>query len=218
MTFKDKANFPFWEKLTEEEKKVMTSAMIGKCYKKGQTMLNGAEECVGLFTLISGQIRIYIISEDGKEITLYRLIEGDTCIMGAKCMISNMTFQITIDVEEDTEIAIIPTPVYEKISDKNMHVKNYTLELVSSKFSEVMWVLEQLVFSNMGKRLRDCLIDQASLKASNTINITHEQIANDLGSAREVITRLLKQFQLEGLIKISRNTIEIIDYGRLSEY
>ena len=218
MTFKDKVNFPFWEHLSKDEEALINSSMINKCYKKGQSMLNGAEECMGLFYIISGQVRIYIISEEGKEITLYRLIDGDICIMGAKCMIKNMNFNVTMDVEADTEIAVIPTSVYERIGEKNMHVKNYTLELVSNKFGEVVWVLEQFVFSNMGKRLRNSLLDQISLKGSYSLDITHEQLANDLGSAREVVTRLLKQLQLEGLIKLSRNKIEILDYDTLCDY
>ncbi len=206
--------FHFWRHLSAEQQAVLDKAIDYKEYVKNTSLLR-TNNCIGLFYVLKGQLRTYIVSEDGKEITLYRLVEGDTCVMGAKCMVRNISFDIHIDAEEDSAIALVPAKVYEQLGEQNIHVKNFTLELVAARFSEVMWVLEQRVFTNMGKRLRDMLLDRASLSKDEYINVTHEQLANDLGSAREVVTRLLRQFQSDGLIKLFRNKIEILDYTKL---
>lgn len=206
--------FPFWRHLSTEQQQTLEQALDKKEYVKNTGLLRN-DSCIGLFYVLSGQLRTYIVSEEGKEITLYRLVEGDTCMLGAKCMIRNISFSIHIDAEEDSSIILVPTKVFEKLGEENLYVKDYTMELMAARFSEVMWVLEQRVFTNMGKRLRDTLLDRASLSKDGDINATHEQLANDLGSAREVITRLLRQFQSDGLIKLFRNKIEILDYQGL---
>lgn len=208
--------FPFWRHLDNLQQESMQRAIVVQNFVKNTSLLR-KNACIGLFYVLQGQLRTYIVSEDGKEITLYRLIEGDTCVLGAKCMVRNISFDIHIDAEEDTSIALVPTDFYEKLNEQNIHVKNFTLELVAARFSEVMWVLEQRVFTNMGKRLSDALIDRASLSKDGHILATHEQIANDLGSAREVVTRLLRQFQSDGLVRLSRNKIEILDYNKLAD-
>ncbi len=206
--------FPFWRHLSTEQQRILEQSLDKREYVKNTSLLRN-DNCIGLFYVLSGQLRTYIVSEEGKEITLYRLVEGDTCMLGAKCMVRNISFNIHIDAEEDSAIILVPTKVFENLGEENLHVKDYTMELMAARFSEVMWVLEQRVFSNMGKRLRDTLLDRASLSKDGDINATHEQLANDLGSAREVITRLLRQFQSDGLIKLFRNKIEILDYQGL---
>jgi len=172
---------------------------------------HGGDECSGVEILKSGMERVYISSPDGREITLYRLLDNDVCMMSAACMLNNISFNISLEAETDCEIIIIPPEIYQCLSDSNTAVKNFTLELVSSKFTDVMWLLEQLVFSNMGSRLANALIEHVALNGGNILDITHEKIASDLGTAREVVTRLLKQFQLDGLVSLSRGKIEVIN-------
>jgi CRP/FNR family transcriptional regulator len=206
--------FPFWKHLDSDRQASLERALMQKHYPKGASLLR-QNACIGLFYVLQGQLRAYIVSDEGKEITLYRLVEGDTCVLGAKCMVRNFSFDIHINAEEDTSVVLVPVDFFEKLNEQNMHVKNYTLELIAARFSEVMWVLEQRVFSNMGKRLSLALLDRASLSQDGGISATHEQLANDLGSAREVVTRLLRQFQSDGLVKLHRNKIEILDYTGL---
>lgn len=209
---------PFYKHLNDEEKKTVNAAAAEKTFAKGQHLYNGGSECVGLIYVRSGQLRAYMTSEEGKEITLYRLLDGDVCILSASCMLKNVNFDIHIEFEKDSFLILIPTNIFEGINNKNLAVKEYTLDLVSSRFSDVMWVLEQLVFSPLGKRLAAFLLDQSALEQSDTLHITHEFIAKDLGSAREVITRMLKYFQDDGLVRLSRSSIEIVNYEGLRKH
>jgi CRP/FNR family transcriptional regulator len=157
-------------------------------------------------------------SEDGKEMTLYRLLPQDVCIMTAACMLKNVNFDIFLEAEKACALIVIPTNIYEALDAANPYVKSFSLDMVSSRFSDVMWVVEQLVFSSFGKRLAALLLEQSVLAASDTITLTHESIARDLGSAREVVTRGLSQFQLEGMVKLSRGKIKIIDEEKLRQF
>lgn len=206
---------PFWKDLSEEQRLSVIRNTRYRMYEKDAFHIRSAEECAGLVIVKSGQLRAFITSEDGKEISLYRLLPMDICIMTASCMLKNLNFEINLELEKKSELLILPTPVFEKISEQNAAVKTFTLNLVSSRFSDVMWVLEQLVFSNTGKRLAQELMEQSNLAGSMQLEITHEEIARDIGTAREVVTRLLKQFQLDHLVKLSRSKIEIMDMDGL---
>lgn len=210
------ASLPFYEGLQSSEKDLLINYCIVKHYTKDSHIIDTTSECSGLIIVIRGQIRAYSISNEGKEITLYRLIEGDSCIMSASCMLKDINFSVSLEFESDTDIIIIPTNIYNKLNDI-ASVKNYTLNLVSSRFTDVMWVLEQYVFTSLAKRLANTLLERMKLIESEVVSVTHEELANDLGSAREVITRLLKQFEEDGLVLLRRRNIEIIDELRLSK-
>ncbi|MEG2959337.1 MAG: Crp/Fnr family transcriptional regulator [Oscillospiraceae bacterium] len=210
-----KNSLPFWGQLTDGERRLLLDTLQLHRYEKGTILYHGSGECTGVQMILHGRARVYINSKDGKEITLYRLLDGDVCMMSAACMIKSLSFSISFETETDSEIAVIPRHVYEKLNSENMFVKNFTLEMVASKFSDVMWLLEQLVFSNMGQRLAGALLEQRALCGSTTLNVTHEQIATDLGTAREVVTRLLKQFQTEELVTLSRGKIHLTNEAAL---
>lgn len=210
-----KTIFTFYEKLLSDEKNLVASNTIKADYGKGRIITNNENECNGIVILKSGQLRAYIISDEGKEITLYRLLSGDVCIMTASCVLKNINFSVTLEVEKESVIYIIPTNVWSSLSNSNVHVKEYALELISSRFSEVMWVMEQVVFMGMGQRLLAFLLEQAALEQSYSITITHDTIAKNLGTAREVISRLLKYFENEGLVELSRGTVKLIDIKKL---
>jgi CRP/FNR family transcriptional regulator len=204
-------SLPFWEELSENEKELLFTGAKLQIRNAGMILNYGGGECSDVEIVKSGMERIYISSPDGREITLYRLLDNDFCMMSAACMLNNISFSISLEAETDCEIILIPHEIYQRLFDSNNAVKNFTLELVSSKFTDVMWLLEQLVFSNMGSRLAGVLIEHSVLNGTNSLDITHEKIASDLGTAREVVTRLLKQFQLDGLVSLSRGKIEIIN-------
>lgn len=210
-----KAELPFYSKLNNEDKSIIADNAVSKKLVRNYHLSNN--ECIGLVLVVKGQLRAFITSVEGKQITLYRLLDKDICIMSASCIIKDINFDIHIETEKDTEIIIIPSAIYNLLNNKDENVKSYTLQLVSSRFSDVMWVMDQLVFSSMGKRLANYLLEQSYLEDSTTLNITHEYIAKDLGSAREVITRLLKYFQSEGLVSISRKSITIKDRKKLNQ-
>jgi CRP/FNR family transcriptional regulator len=208
----------FWQSLTSEERSLIQEFSVLRSFKKGSLVSESVAGCSGLFIVKTGQLRAFINSADGREISLYRLLPLDVCIMTASCMIKNLSFDVSLCSEKDSELIIIPTNQFEKISKNNPIVKDFMLQIVSSRFSDVMWVLEQLVFTNVGRRLAAALLEHSSLSGSTILNITHIDIANEIGTAREVVTRLLKQFQLDGMVKLSRSRIEITDIAKLGKY
>ncbi len=207
----------FWKKLTRAQKDLLSQAVEKKHFHTGEFMHGGEEQCSGLFLLQSGQVRAYMISESGREITLYRLMDRDVCIFSASCIMKNISFDIYIETEKDTEAYLIPTAIFRKLSEESLAVQAFTNEIMASRFSEVMWILEQALFTRMDKRLADFLIEQTNLEESDTLAITHERIANHLGTAREVITRMLKYFQEEGAVSLNRKTITILDKEKLEK-
>ena len=204
-------SLPFWKELSNNEKELIINGAKLHLRNAGTILNYGGGKCSGVEIVKSGTERIYVSSPNGREITLYRLLDNDICMMSAACMLNNINFNISLESETDCEIIIISHEIYQRLFDTNNAVKNFTLELVSSKFTDVMWLLEQLVFSNMGSRLAGALLEHSALNGSNILEITHEKIASDLGTAREVVTRLLKQFQLDGIVSLSRGKIEIIN-------
>lgn len=204
-------NVPFWNVLTDLQKKKMIEHSYIHKYKEGTIMNYSGENCTGVQIIKSGRAKVFISSPDGRAITLYRLLDRDVCMLSAGCMLKNLNFGVNLEAETDCEAVVIDGNTYQEISEENSAVKDFTLAIVSSKFSEVMWLLEHLVFSNVGKRLASSLLEQRNLLESSSLNITHDKIAIDLGTAREVVTRLLKQFQLDGLVELSRGKIKIVD-------
>jgi cAMP-binding proteins - catabolite gene activator and regulatory subunit of cAMP-dependent protein kinases len=203
--------FPIWDKLTEKEKNMLTESAVMRTAVKGDILHNGSADCVGLFIVRSGQLRAYLESDEGKEITLYRLFERDICLFSASCMISDIQFDIYIEAEDDTSLWIIPTDIYKQLMTGSAAVANYTNQVMASRFSEVMWLIEQIMWKSFDKRLAAFLLEESTITGSTEIRLTHEKIASHLGTAREVVTRMLKYFSSEGLVTLSRGVIELKD-------
>ncbi len=199
----------FWKDLTAQQKLMLKEAVMIKDFSAGESMHSGSEHCSGLFLIRSGQVRAYILSETGKEITLYRLFDRDVCIFSASCIMKNITFDIYVEVEKDTKAYLMPTAMFRKLSDESLAIQIFTNNLMASRFSDVMWIMEQALFTSFDKRLASFLQEQLVIEGSTTLVITHEKIAAHLGTAREVVTRMLKYFQNDGIVTLSRGTIEI---------
>lgn len=212
-----KEALPFWNKISQDQQEKLALMTTAQVYSKGESIDNGTHGCMGLLLVKSGQIRAFILSESGKEITLYRLFERDLCIFSASCMLKDIDFDIYMDAERETRILLIPTLLYNELNKSSVAVSNYTSELISSRFTDVMWVMEQVVFMSFDKRLANFLLEQSVIDGSDTLNITHEAIAKHLGSAREVVTRMLQYFQNEGMINYFRGGITITDRKKLEK-
>ncbi len=207
--------FPIWDKLTETQKNKLSSSVIKRNFAKGNILHNGSSDCTGLNIVTEGRLRAFTISEDGREITLYRLFEYDICLLSASCIMHSIQFDVTITAEKDTEVIIIPSDTYKSIMEESASLANYTNEIMASRFSDVMWLMEQVMWKSFDKRLAEFLIYEADIENTNPLHITHEEIGNHLGHPREVVTRMLKYFSNEGFVKLSRGTIEIIDKSKL---
>ena len=206
--------FPFWDTLTEPDKDFLCNNSVAIGYPRGTTLHDGTE-CSGVFMVRKGSLRVYMLSEDGKEITLYRLHEGDMCMLAASCVLQTITFDVMIDAEEDCECFIVNGPAFADISERYADVKIFALETAISRFSDVMWVMQQILFMSMDKRLAIFLYEECARLQTDTLTLTHEQIAKYMGSAREVVSRMLKYFVNEGMVQVSRKGIKITDKKKL---
>ena len=211
--FKD--NLPFFNDLSENDLKDLLSASYIKKYNKGELVHSKNSACTGVVLVLEGQLRSFMSSNIGREITLFRLFERDICMLSSSCVYQNLTYDITLEADIDSSVIIIDSKFFKKISNTNLSIQNFFLSLTQDKLSEIMWVLEQVVFFNLESRLANFLINQYYLNDSININITHDTIANNLGSAREVISRLLKRFENDEIVKLSRGIVKIIDIEKL---
>lgn len=207
---------PIWSSLTQDQQRKLLGTAREQRFLKGTTIHEGGLECTGLLVVRTGQLRAFITSADGREISLYRLLERDICLFSAACMIRSIRFNISIEAENDTDLWIIPAEIYQEVMKESVQLANFTNELMAERMSDVMWLMEQILWESMDRRLAEYLLEQSSLQGSTQITTTHEQIARDLGTAREVVTRMLKYFKSEGLIALSRGKIEILDERALN--
>ena len=209
--------FPIWNKLSTAQQNQILGSLIMRKVEKGTVIHNGSMDCTGLLLVKAGQLRAYILSEEGREITIYRLFDRDMCLFSASCMMRSIQFEVTIAAEKDTDLWIIPVEVYQNIMAESAPLANYTNEIMATRFSDVMWLIEQIMWKSLDKRIAAFLLEEISIEGTDTLKTTHEIIANHLGSPREVITRMLKYFQNEGMVKLSRGTVEITDAEKLEE-
>lgn len=209
--------FPMWDRLSQAHKDIIQSSAVKKTVKKGAVLHSGFNDCSGLFLVTSGMLRAYILSEEGKEVTLYRLFEMDICLFSASCMIQSIQFEIMIEAEKDSEVLVIPADVYKSLTEASAPLANYTNQIMASRFSEVMWLIEQLMWKSFDKRLAQFLVEETLVEDTDVLRLTHEKIANHLGTAREVVSRMLKYFEGEGLVMVSRGSVKITDLSRLRQ-
>ena len=207
--------FPFWDKLTDHQRERLCANTGEFTFRKG-TNIHGLDEmCTGAIMVISGSLRAYLLSENGREITLYRFKKGEVCMLSASCVLKSITFDVIIDAEEDSEVYIVRGDVMAKVAEENLYVENYALDNAVKSFSDVVWVMQQIMFLSLDKRLAVFLWDESVRNGSSRITLTHEQIAKYISSAREAVTRMLRYFANEGIVEVTRRGINIIDKEKL---
>ena len=203
--------FPVWERLTPQQQATLSGSMFSRRVRRGDVIHQGDADCTGLLLVKSGQLRAFMLSEDGREITLYRLFERDLCLFSASCMMRSIQFDITIQAEKDAELWVIPAETYRQVMEESAPLSNFTNEVMAARFSDVMWLIEQVLWKSFDRRLAAFLLEESAIEGTRTLKITHELIGNNMGNPREVVTRMLRYFQGEGLVRLSRGTVEIVD-------
>ena len=207
----------FWDKLNERQKNSIINNINPVHYEKGSRIHSGDNDCIGVILIKKGELRIYILSEEGKEVTLYRLRDNEICVLSASCILDNITFDVHVDAEVDSDVLLIDSYYYQQLCKQNIYAENFTDKLVIDSFSEVMWAMEQILFMSFDKRLAIFLFDEITRNQTDTIELTHEQIAKYIGSAREVVSRMLKYFAREGIVELSRGGVKVIDKKKLKQ-
>lgn len=211
-------HLPFFEGLTEGQKELIRNNTFRNKFAKGELVYSADAECLGVLLVRSGELRVYILSEDGREVTLYRLQAGDTCVLSAGCILKCIRFDVSIVAEQDTEVLIVNIAAFGRLVKERPEVENFSLRNTVERFSEVMEAMEQMLFFSMERRLGNFLLTELDRSGGSVLKLTHEQIAKYIGSAREVVSRQLKVFQEEGLIAQSRGTIRILNEKGLEDY
>lgn len=207
-------SYPFWENLTERERELFCQNSYIKTFKKGSS-INRTEQCAGFVLIKSGHLRIYILSEEGRDVTLFRLGAGSICIFTAKCVLDSISFDVLIETEEDSELIVLNPSVFHSVAESNVYLKCFGYELAAQRMSEAMWTLQQVLFMRADKRLAHVLWEEMEKNKSDCIKLTHEQIAKYMGSAREVVSRLLKYLSDEEIVELARGTVKVTDKEKL---
>jgi CRP/FNR family transcriptional regulator len=207
---------PIWDKLTDDQRRRVAEMVEFRRVPKGAFIHDSSADCLGLVMVKSGQLRTYILSEDGREITFSRLFEYDVTLLSASCVMPDLQFNVMIEAEKDSEFWSIPACLFKNLMDESLAVSNFASSLISGNFSELMWLMEQIMWKSFDKRLAAFLLEETQLEESKVLKITHEKIAAHMGTAREVVTRMLRYFQNEGMVKLTRGTIEITDEKKLN--
>ena len=203
--------FSIWNKLTREQQERLRGVTELQKISAGTVVHDGSPECKGMVLVKSGQLRAYMLSEEGREVTICRFFEMDICLFSASCVMPNMMFDVFIEAEKDTEIWVIPACLYQNLMDESLPLSNYSHALITNHFSEVMWLMEQIMWKSFDKRLASFLVEESRIEETDSLKITHEKIAAHLGTAREVVTRMLRYFQSDGMVKLTRGTVELVD-------
>jgi CRP/FNR family transcriptional regulator len=207
---------PVWKELAPADRSFLENESMPRHVEKNCLVHDGSDQCEGLLCVVSGRLRAFISSDEGREVTIYRLFERDICLFSASCILSGVQFAVSVEAEQDTDLLVIPSAAYKKVMEKSAPLANYTNQIITSRFNDVVWLIEQILWKSFDRRLSSFLLEESTAEDSDHLKITHEKIADHLGTAREVVTRMLRYFQSEGWVSLSRNCILLTDKEKLT--
>lgn len=203
--------YPFWEKLTDKEKEQLARLLRRNTYRAGQMVSSSGSDCLGLFLIRKGTLRVYLTSEEGREATVFRLHEGEICVLSGSCLLSSLPFEVQIDAETDSEIYLLPSGSFRQIMEENIYVENYIYKMMTESFSDIIAAVQQMLFASLTQRLVSFLLDESARSGTSEVRMTQEQIARSIGSAREAVSRSLKQLAADGSIELFRGGVRLLD-------
>lgn len=211
---------PFWKHLSAEEKERAAALSTIREYEAGNILHAMEGDCLGLVVVLQGSVRAYMMSEEGREITLYHIREGECDVLTASCIMYQITFDTQMVIEERSRILIVPTSVLARLKEENVYVRSFIYETLTERFSDVMWTMQQILFYGIDQRIAAFLINRAEETGCEgpecpEFRITHEQIAQEINTAREVVARIVRRFIDDGLVETGRGRIRITDYDGL---
>ena len=202
--------FSFWKDLTPSQAAILENSARSETFSPGMLIHRSSGDCKGVMAVISGGLRVYCVSEEGREVTLYRVESGDVCILSASCLMDSLVFDVVIESLCQTKVCLLPSPALHKIEEENPLVSLYIYKNATEKFSEVLWTIQQLLFMKIEQRILNALHDESLRQKSRLLSITHEELAKEIGSVREVVTKTLKYLAEEGKVSLGRGKIEIL--------
>lgn len=200
------SDYPFLKMLDEEALAIIERNLVQKKVQAGELLINGEEACWGFSFIKSGVLRVYRLNDEGREVTLYRLRKGDSCFMTVICALAQSKTHAYVRVEEDSELVILPILLFEKYLINHPVYLQFVFKNLYEKFLSVIQVVENVTFNSIEQRVIDYL---QQLSRGGLLYRTHEQIAFDIGSTREVVSRTLKSLERKGMVKLERGKILI---------
>lgn len=209
--------YSFFNELNKDDQQIIKDSLIIKKFETDYTLIHEGNSCLGFSLIISGSIRVYKLSGKGKEVTLYKLCPGDTCYLSISCMLSNKNYPAFAEVLEPTKIVFIPSNIFYNFIYNTMEFQKFMFENLYCKFNEVISVLEEVAFERMDVRIAKYLL-QCSNYANNTkfLYLTQDKIASEVGTSREVVSRMLTDFRNKDIIASQRGKITILDFDKLN--
>ena len=209
--------FELWSALTPQQQDTLTAHTRLSRYKKGATVHRGALGDAGTLHIISGALRVYILSEEGREFTLYFLRDGDVDLLTSISFLGTVSCDIAIEATKNTELFVSDTEIVRDILSTNVEIRARAYEYAVVRLSEMLWKFQQMLFTSADRRLAKFLLTESARTDCDEIRLTHEETAQYLGTAREVVSRLIREFSQEGLVQTSRGRIHILNRAALQE-
>jgi len=206
---------PFWDALAESDRETLLERARIQQFKKGEIIHNCTGACLGLIAILKGNLCSCMLSEEGREITLFPLYEGDLCVFGSACVLRPVTCHSHLAAEVDSDVLMIPHAVWEDLMRRNVRVECFAHKLSACLLSTVLSTMQQMLFLDFDTRLAIHLVRESERTKSNRIRTTHEKIARNIGSAREVVTRMLKKFSDMGIVEVRRGVVVILEPAEL---
>lgn len=206
----------FWNKLTDNEKSmIQTNSSVLK-FHKGEIV--DTIKYNGFYIVKSGLLNVFTITNNEKEISLFKLREYDLCLFSSKCLLNKFDYEILIEADKDSEIYFIPNNIFESLMNSSLEINKYVNDLLIMRFSDSIWIIDQIINNKLLNRICAYLWNIYEIENKTIIHITHDKIAKDLNTKREVITRVLNYMSQEEMIKINRGVIEIVDIDKIKLY
>ena len=206
-------NLPFWQNLSLSEQEIMSNCVQIRRYQKDELIYSHDHECLGLIKILSGEIRTFMLSDEGREIVLYRLKAGDTDVLSASCVVNQITFETQMVADTDCTLLVIPATCLAEFKRNNLAVRCFIYEKLGERFSDVMKLMQTMLFTRIDKRIAALLREKAEASGTDEIRITHEEIAALINSSREVVSRTLKEMERSGLLSLGRGRITLLTHS-----
>ncbi len=200
---------PFWKVLTPNEQAQLNLAARPVHYDAGEIIIGAGKECLGILLVRAGELAAYLLSEEGRQVTLFHVRAGEVCILSASCVLHEISFDVFVEATRPSDAILLPASAVSKIKAENLRFENYLYRQTVERFRDVLFCMQQILFFGFDRRLAHYLLEECEHSGSQVLNITQEQIAHAVGSAREVVSRMAKHFAADGLIKISRGKITV---------
>ena len=209
--------FDFYGLLTPEQQELAARSTQRLDFAKGQVVHRHGDACVGIILVTKGSLRFSVLSEEGREITLFQADPGDCCVLSAACVLHSLDLESQVTAETAAQADVLPAAVLAQLMAENKDLEREIFRQATAQYARALRTMERIVFFSLEKRLALFLREESIRRGSLSFRVTHEGIARCIGSSREVVTRMLNQFAGRGMVELGRGIVRIVDQKALSE-